>query len=790
MTKLNRITFRNFKVFGDEPYTINFEDNGLVLLDGPNGYGKTSVFDGIELGLTGNISRLISLEGRQNPADIVVAHQGNSYVEIILEFKDSYSKLKLFQRKLKYTVPNSLKKISKFSELWELNEILDGQLVTSSQAELDKYFDSKDFKRDFLLFHYVQQEETSRFLKSNNEIQRAEALSKLFGNTREADEKLIKLRDILAKVTRANNTVTNKIKIMRELYKIDVNTDITLEFNERHFYALPWLAEIKRSPFWDGMFIVDFNQEKLNIALEEIFNIKDFIIHQDFYMRSRRFESSMRQGEVLKLYLRYFNSINEYDLHISRSKMHQLILILDRVLKSGELKKIDAIENKEEIFKTLGFTNYGNFNVKLQYLLDQENRMDGLGSIYSELIKHHNSMTGQLSKLPNESSCMLCGHDYQSHDALTQIILLHGDTLRTEISGKEKFLVETRDEFNKYFIVPLIEKSTDYFKRSPAASHEDLLELSKAISMKDRFAKLRSWLKSEGIEHDDLIASTFPVKDENRNTTNELSERIRSKVGNASDGYYEANKGNVFDRIYRDYFDNNKDKLNSISTSLLDDKAKYINELYFYSLKEVTSELAILTEKSLLLERAKIDIGQIIVIVQKKIKQFRKKLITDIEIPFYIYSGKILQSHQAGLGHGIFIKDPNGNDELKNVRLVSNWASDHDILNTMSSGQISAVVIALTLALHNVYASKFSCILIDDPVQTMDDINMSSLVEVLRNDFKNKQIILSTHEDKVAKYFTYKYLKHNESVKIVNLMKREEYIPRNKFIYESTDNNT
>ncbi|MBN0474010.1 chromosome segregation protein SMC, partial [Pseudomonas aeruginosa] len=96
----------------------------------------------------------------------------------------------------------------------------------------------------------------------------------------------------------------------------------------------------------------------------------------------------------------------------------------------------------------------------------------------------------------------------------------------------------------------------------------------------------------------------------------------------------------------------------------------------------------------------------------------------------------------------------------KNVRLVSNWESDHDILNTMSSGQISAVVIALTLALHRVYSTKFSSILIDDPVQTMDDINMASLVEVLRNDFSEKQIILSTHEDKVARYFTYKYLKH------------------------------
>jgi len=65
----------------------------------------------------------------------------------------------------------------------------------------------------------------------------------------------------------------------------------------------------------------------------------------------------------------------------------------------------------------------------------------------------------------------------------------------------------------------------------------------------------------------------------------------------------------------------------------------------------------------------------------------------------------------------------------------------------------------------------------------MDDINMASLVEVLRNDFSEKQIILSTHEDKVARYFTYKYLKHNENVKIVNLMQRKEYVPGNKYLY-------
>ncbi|KJR44302.1 hypothetical protein UF75_5319 [Desulfosporosinus sp. I2] len=49
----------------------------------------------------------------------------------------------------------------------------------------------------------------------------------------------------------------------------------------------------------------------------------------------------------------------------------------------------------------------------------------------------------------------------------------------------------------------------------------------------------------------------------------------------------------------------------------------------------------------------------------------------------------------------------------------------------------------------------------DDPVQTMDDINIASLIEVLRNDSAEKQIILSTHETDKENYILYKFLKYN-----------------------------
>lgn len=788
MINLNKIIIRNFKVFGGEPYTISFEDSNLVLLDGPNGYGKTSVFDAIELGLTGNISRLISLESRQNPADIVVAHKGADSVEIILEFKDKDSTLKVFQRKLKNRVPNISKRISRFTELWELNEIIDGKSVPARQNALEQYFDSQDFARDFLLFHYVQQEETSRFLKSNNETQRAEELAQLFGSTREADETLSKLTDISRKVIASKRSVTSRIESIKQLYKIDDNTSIATGSIEPHFYALPWLLETNKSPFWDVSTIAELNQEKLNSSLVEINNVKNLLAHQHFFVRSRRFENAALQREVLDLYVGYYNSIDDYDLHVTRSGTYQLIRQSYTTLKSGDLKLIRTITNFEAIFRTLTLGSSAAFEAALQALIEEENKAIGLNSIYSELLKHHDAMSAGLKKAPNEAACLLCGYDYRTHDALAHATAQHGHLIRSQLSGQDRQLVAARDGFNSTYLSPLLQACATYLEQAAASTQKDLLSLSKALAAKERFEKLRKWLLSERIEHNDLLATTFPVQGGDNyiaETTENLCERIRSAIGAAPEGYYEANAGNIFERIYRDYFNGELDKLALVSIALLDKKESYIKSLYFSSLKEISEEIAKLTKQFQNLERAAADVGELITIVRTQIRQYRKKLITDIEIPFYIYSGKILQTHQAGLGHGIFIKDPTGEDELKNVRLVSNWESDHDILNTMSSGQISAVVIALTLALHRVYSTKFSSILIDDPVQTMDDINMASLVELLRNDFSEKQVILSTHEDKVARYFTYKYLKHRENVKIINLMQRKEYVPSNKYIYRS-----
>lgn len=114
------------------------------------------------------------------------------------------------------------------------------------------------------------------------------------------------------------------------------------------------------------------------------------------------------------------------------------------------------------------------------------------------------------------------------------------------------------------------------------------------------------------------------------------------------------------------------------------------------------------------------------------------------------------------VGWVYFIKCDSKKEKLDSIRFLSANQPDHDILYTLSSGQLTGVIIALTLTLNKIYGSeKFPCILIDDPVQTMDDLNIASLVELMRNEFRDYQMIISTHEEDFSRFIRYKYEKYN-----------------------------
>ena len=64
MIKLGRLRLDNFKSF-NKPFLTDFSDTDLFIFDGPNGFGKTTIFDAIELCLTGKIGRILETDAKQ-----------------------------------------------------------------------------------------------------------------------------------------------------------------------------------------------------------------------------------------------------------------------------------------------------------------------------------------------------------------------------------------------------------------------------------------------------------------------------------------------------------------------------------------------------------------------------------------------------------------------------------------------------------------------------------------------------------------------------------------------------
>lgn len=84
---------------------------------------------------------------------------------------------------------------------------------------------------------------------------------------------------------------------------------------------------------------------------------------------------------------------------------------------------------------------------------------------------------------------------------------------------------------------------------------------------------------------------------------------------------------------------------------------------------------------------------------------------------------------------------------------------------TFSTAQMNVVAISIFFALAlRQQCTRLSTILLDDPVQSMDDINILAFIDILRSisseeitSTLNKQVIMSTHDEKIFRLMTKKF---------------------------------
>ncbi|HAP3055167.1 TPA: AAA family ATPase [Enterococcus faecalis] len=773
--KINKIYLKNFKHVNEAE--ISFCNNDLVVLDGPNGFGKTTIFDAVELVMTGKISRITNTIDRRLGYEYTLFSNNNEVdTEVRIEFEKGGEKIVIAKRidsKKNYTQIQKRPDNWNIFQTYRLPELMstfnEGEIISDSDVE--EILDISDLERFFNLFYYVQQEENTLFLKKSGK-DRMEAISSLF-DTKEEEKELLTIIKAKKRITSRKELIRGQVKNiknllddwMNELEKIKKdNKEITL-----YFRLLPKNSNIE----WDKEDVnVDITtREKYLNELRAIYKLRKNV--EDFFNTqfNNQIDDYLSNNQLLLNTIDYSNFLEKHDDFISLKAKEKSIRRLESAFKKAEIKSnldISIFEDIENILQlSLDITE---IKRDLEALKISKSKLTDFSKIVQQFKETRKELLKDFSKMkqPIDNDCPLCGVHFDSYDELLKSIQEKEDKFEKMTDYEGQLYEQGLDSFYVNHITNIEQEIKEYLSESENIIPDVFYEgLALAVKKKNQIFDFIEWCKANDIELGNFINIDGNKTISSETSLQELTQLILSKKKNISSGYKDhENKKFIFENI----FNSNEIELRQVELKSISKKAEYVNSLFYNSgskkIEDLKSQLKSNEIKEKKLGISEIMATDIISVYEAEIARHWRKIIRDIEIPFYIYSGKIIQNYQ--LGCGLFIREKDNYE--KSIMFVSGIENDHDAINYLSSGQLSGLVIAFTLALNKVYENKsLGVLLIDDPVQTMDEINIASFVELLRNDFSQKQIVLSTHEEEISKYIRYKFSKYGLKTKRINV---------------------
>ncbi|MCO4568297.1 Chromosome partition protein Smc [Streptococcus infantarius subsp. infantarius] len=876
--EIKKILIYNFKNFRHET-VIDFSDS-ITFLVGPNGFGKTTIFDAIELGLTGKLSRINKVTGEniiynkpffQNEigSPVVIKlwlekKRGDQLV-IVRKLENDSTDGKKVYAPIKST---SQFKLFRQDEVDDTNfiEIDNIRLSDFTQSSIDEFLGVEgkyEIEKIFNLFNYIQQEETTFFLKQT-EQDRSDSLSFLV-KTDDIEEKIEKID----KITRAiNNKLNNLQAIQRTLTQSELE-DVRYErlFNQEFAFD-------RQEPFSSGNLdqlktfqstiqnIINFKKRfsvreyrrriEREHKIQEINNNRDIeqaLYYSILYPIINRpgskwlWEKYTLDNPILFEYTRLENYLQSFDVitreNKRRKELDQYLTNLSKdinqmIVQSFDYVQGDSLANDFESLKQ----QFGQY----QNLRGQANQIDknlsdlkqfriNLANQFNELRQHHH--------IVEDNKCPFCNSQFQSfkdleksyvdyENYLTSISSQSSQNLQVIQSSMNSLIQDVKqkiyDEINSLttnvddsLLVKLQELNGKYetyskningFKtfiqsyiyispyqlgslgfeiygqqyqinlrefRSKLGVDDDiysLVDVNNLKSIRANFEELRR-------EYPELQLETYQLNQmQNQKISksmldNRLSE-MKQSIHFLINARYAINENLLMDteNIFPIYFQNNVELLENISIEVLERKKLYLNKQHNLvqnqRFQDLSRQISILGKTA---ERLK----ELNIVYNEEVKRFKISIVKQLRIPFFIYSAKMLQNYQQGLGIFLTYKKTNEDkDEPKAakkmiIRFKSDSSNDHDAMNQLSTGQLAVVSLAFTLSLNTMFklSDNLNFLMIDDPIQDMDAMNVLSFIEILRHGIIERyQIILSTYSDQNALFMGYKFANSNSQVDI------------------------
>jgi exonuclease SbcC len=759
--KINKIRIQNFKVFEDT--TINFNSSNIIVFDGPNGFGKTTIYDAIELVFTGRIRRYEDLKARLIDGRQVFLE--NPFQNLNGISKDISVTIELFKNDQIYI-------LERFADATQINPYIDfsvyklftkDDFLSENRTPVDDEnlfltdLLGKNYNSNFQFLNYVEQEECLFLLKHSDKT-RKNHIGHLF-DLKEFEQKIKRIDDLKKRFDTIATDENEKFKILdQEINQIKAN--IIADETPTSFVKL---LE-KKDLFWD--------QEEIDPSTYnylEIISTDGILDRLKIFIERKSLFSQNRKNRIVDYLLENENLVNDFfKFHNFLSKKDEVRELRAKVTAlQNTIKQLESL-NHNTVEESIDLNPYDfipsdlkvTFSSTKQILISSHNELSGLDKIYSDISESRNDLRDELTELReagvSSGECILCGYDWKNIETLLLQIETKSEQIKKINSDKSNRLQEAFAEFKSEKIKQIIELINKHL----TSLNYNKEFVSQLLDIEDNdFNDLIKALNFLGIDY-----SKYLNDQQILDVANKL-ELLKTEISALKDTSNTELVESYFSEYFREYFNNEFDQVDSMTIEQIEAKKRYLSHKLSLSqnqtLQTKSAQLLGVTKKIDTAKEVSQKLNRLKGTYNSSLKSYQKKIIKDIETVFHIYSGRIMQSFQGGIGLFIF-------SEKEGIRFQTGSHKTYDAVFTMSSGQLSALIISFTLALHKKY-SQNKLILIDDPVQTMDELNLYGFIDLLRNEFYENQIIMSTHEDMMSAFMRYKFKNYNLSEKRINL---------------------
>ncbi|EMB9091095.1 MULTISPECIES: AAA family ATPase [Enterobacterales] len=766
--QISKIEISSFKAF--KQIHLDFGSSSLLTLDGPNGFGKTSIFDAIELLLIGRIKRICNLftnlmmNKKTNYEDNLLWNNrsGNNDLTIKIEFINGSRKLTL----ARHTPASNFHEKSNnradqfiHLKLYELPEFSSNNYVAENLRNenfIEELF-GENFKENFSYLNYLEQGQNQ--LLHTRVDKRKEALNNLF-NISDVKTETDSCKAIALRLTK----FIGDPKRAADLSRLETEANSLKKMIQADLGVIEYkkISTAVLQPGWDNE--TPFPTYSAEIHREYIDNIQNLqrltLLKSAIQTRDKNdsIENFIELNkDSIKSLARFGNDLNKLDgLESIKKKLNEL-------LKCGGIIKRGATVIKAHEAKSLVGWPQGRLELFLEQIVTRDslqqkstsntNAAAELNRLKAELVSEHTKL------YPDDQHCPLCGADWQSHDAMLQKIEFRSTQINNVLNADGQALINLTGLMSAELAqigAQIQGRITQLSVGYNSALHSSLLRDKARLPAINQLA---SQLQALGVQ----LNHSFSENDEEVDTRIQaLTAFIRSQKAAETEPLPQDWR-NIITFAFKELQD-----FYIVELQKLKDKELYIsakaNEAQSVRLQQCLYELQVIQRETEAAQIAKGKVTKLKATLEKTERRYSEQTIAEVELIFHIYSGRLIQNYQRGLG--LFIESKDG----KELRFLTAEKSEYDAILSMSSGQVSALSLGFFLSLNKVY-SRVPLILIDDPSQSLDEVNIASLTDLLRCEFSNRQLIVSSHEDDISSYMRYRFSKAGLSTRSLNMQR-------------------